>query len=127
MASESNYIPGICNINPVEIKRRKMIGNVGFGVFIVFVIALVLFHAPWYYRTVVFIPAFIACTGYLQARNHFCISYASTGQQHADDGKVVPVNDNAALKADKLKARMMNAQAFVTAAVITAAFAVMPL
>lgn len=104
-----------------------MIGNVGFGVFIVFVIIFALFHAPWYYRTVVFIPAFIACTGYLQARNHFCISYASVGQQHADDGEVVTISDKAALKADKLKARMMNTQAFMTAAVITAIFAVIPL
>lgn len=127
MATSSQYIPGICNINPVEVRRRQMIGRVGFGVFVVFVILLVVFHAPWYFRTVVFIPAFLACTGYLQARNKFCVGYAGAGQQHADDGEVVAITEESALKADRAKARMMNAQAFVTAAVVAAIFAVIPL
>lgn len=104
-----------------------MIGNVGFGVFVAFVVLLVAFDAPWYFRTAVFIPAFIACTGYLQARNRFCVGYAKAGQQHADDGTVKAVADAASLKADRAKARMMNAQAFVTAAIVAAAFAVIPL
>ena len=127
MASTSQYVPGVCNINPVEIRRREMIGHVGFGVFVVFVVALVALHAPWYFRTVVFIPAFLACTGYLQARNRFCVGYAGAGQQHADDGEVEMITEDSALKADRAKARMMNAQAFVTAAVVALVFAIIPL
>ena len=126
MATQSNYIPGMCNINPKEIAQRRMIGHIGFGITLVLTALLVGFSVDAVFRVVVFIPAFLAATGYLQARNKFCVGYAGAKQHHADDGDVVTISDDAALAADKKKARKINLQALAVAVLTTVIVVLIP-
>lgn len=125
--AKSNYIPGVCNINPWEIKRRRMTGHIGLVLTIVLAAIALIMHVNWVFRTVIIIPAFISAIGYLQARNKFCVGFASAKQQHADDGEVVEITDKEALAKDKQKTRSMNLQATIIAAAVTAIICVIPL
>ncbi|OGL24157.1 hypothetical protein A2791_04660 [Candidatus Saccharibacteria bacterium RIFCSPHIGHO2_01_FULL_46_30] len=124
----TNYIPGVCNINPVEIRRRRQAGHIGLVLSVVVIVGLIALHTPWYLRLVAFLPLFLSATGYLQARHKFCVGYASAGMQHADDDSAALKIDDASMrKADTLKARMINLQAFLITAVITGLIALLPL
>lgn len=126
MATASNYIPGMCNINPKEIAQRRMIGNIGLISTIILTALLVGFSVDALFRVIVFIPTFLAATGYLQARNKFCVGYAGAKQHHADDGAVVTISDEAALAADKKRARTINLQALMIAIFTTVIVVMIP-
>lgn len=125
--TNTNYIPGVCNINPQEIRKRQLSGHFGLALTIIFIAVIIILHVSWYLRIIVLIPAFIAAIGYLQAHNKFCVSYASAKQQHADDGDIVAITDKDALALDKRKTRQMNLQATIIAAALTAIICVIPL
>lgn len=127
MSETSNYIPGICNINHAEIKRRRQAGHIGLFLSAVVLVAIVAFHAPWAYRIIILLPVYVAAIGYLQARNKFCVGYAGSGKQHADEGDVETIAESSAIEADKLRARTMNLQAFIIAAVVTVIVCLIPL
>lgn len=126
MATKSNYIPGMCNINPQEIAQRRMIGNIGLIITLILITLFVSFAIDAVFRVIVFIPAFLAATGYLQARNKFCVGYAGAKQHHADDGEVVTISDETALAADKKKARMINLHAITIAVLVTLIVVLLP-
>ena len=73
------YRPGVCNIGPAEIARRRRAGHVGLAVTIVVLVALVAIGAPPLARIVVALPAAAAASGYLQAWFRFCAGFASRG------------------------------------------------
>lgn len=79
MATNSTYTPGVCNIGAAEIAKRKQSG--WFGLFALFVLwgLLVLLDVgrPWY--LLVFFPAAMAATGFLQAYLHFCAAFGLKG------------------------------------------------
>lgn len=127
MSEPSNYIPGICNINHAEIKRRRQAGHIGLFLSVVLLIIIIAFHTPWTYRIVILLPVYVAAIGYLQAKNKFCVGYAGSGKQHADDGDVEAIAETSALDADKLRARTMNLQAFIIAAIVTILVCLIPL
>lgn len=75
----NEYIPGVCNIGPAEIRRRRDTGIVG-GVGAVAVLATLLAtDAPRPLRLLVALPAMGAASGLLQARMHFCAGFAMRG------------------------------------------------
>lgn len=68
----SRYVPGVCNIGPAEIARRRRSGWIGLVVTIAAWAGLVAFDAPQEARLALFVPAMMAATGFLQAWMHFC-------------------------------------------------------
>ena len=126
MATATNYVPGVCNINPQEIRRRRQSGHLGLALTVVLTAIALVLDVSWYFRIVVIIPAFLSAIGYLQAHNKFCVGYASAKQQHADDGEVVAITDKEALALDNKKTRNMNLQATIIAAFVTAIVCVIP-
>lgn len=105
-----------------------MSGNIGIAITIILIALIFIFQTSWYLRIIVFIPAYIAAIGHLQARNKFCVGYASTGHQHADDNsEVIAITDKSARALDKKKTRKMNLQAAAIAGIITAVVVVIPL
>ena len=126
-ASASHYIPGVCNINPAEIRKRRVVGHIGLVITIVLIALAFILHVSWIFRIVIIIPAFISTTGYLQAHNKFCVGFASSKQQNADTGEIVEITEKDALDADRKKTREMNLQATIIAAAITAIVCVIPL
>jgi hypothetical protein len=122
------YTPGVCNINRMEITKRRMTGHIGLIVFIVVLALLLVFDVSRYYRLFLFLPAMLAATGYLQARNHFCVGFAREGKQNAAEGSVnaSDVTDETAKASDRRKARHMNLQSAGIALIATGIFTLLP-
>jgi hypothetical protein len=78
-AAGTEYRPGVCNIGPAEITRRRRAGHVGLLVTVVLLVALSALHVPPIVRFVVALPAAGAASGYLQAVLKFCAGFASRG------------------------------------------------
>lgn len=73
------YRPGVCNIGPAEIARRRRTGHVGVIAAAILLVILVALDAPPVTRLLVAIPAMLAASGYLQARFRFCAGFAARG------------------------------------------------
>ena len=75
----AEYQPGMCNIGPAEIARRRRAGHTGLIAAIVLFGALMAIGAPDWTRFFVAIPAIGAASGYIQARLRFCAGFGSMG------------------------------------------------
>lgn len=126
MNETTEYIPGICNINPKEVKRRRTIGIIGLAIVVLAAAILILLSAPSPFKAIVFVPAFIMATGFIQARSKFCVGYASAGMQHVGADSL-HIKDAEALKVDKKRAKKINIQALVVAIVVTAIIILLPI
>jgi len=73
------YIPGVCNIGPAEISRRKWAGWIGLLATIILWAIFVWFNIPRIWRLTLFIPAAMAVTGFLQAYMRFCAHFGFSG------------------------------------------------
>jgi hypothetical protein len=75
MTTQEGYIPGVCNIGPDEIRRRKRAGWFGlaatFGVWA----ALLWLDAPALWRLTLFFPATASAIGFVQAYKRFCVYF----------------------------------------------------
>lgn len=122
MTTQNTYVPGVCNIGPAEIRRRRLSGWVGAGIAVAFlVVAFALdWAAPW--RLLVFAPAFLAAQGFLQAAFHFCVGFASRGLFNFGDlGHEESVDQAEYRRKDQRKALQITALAFAIAAVVALA------
>lgn len=124
----SAYVPGVCNINRKEIANRRMIGYVGLAVSLVLLITLIALSLSRYYRLIIFVPAVISASGFLQAKNRFCVGYAGAGQHNAEEGSdaAVKITDESALAKDKSKSSRINRQSFAIALAATAIALLIP-
>jgi len=77
--TSSGYQPGVCNIGPDEIARRRRAGHVGLLATLVALAVSVVIGAPPLARFLVAIPAAGAASGYLQARLKFCAGFGVRG------------------------------------------------
>ncbi len=73
------YVPGVCNIGPAEIARRRRSGHVGALLTIGLLVVLLAVDAPPLVRLVVALPASVTAICYLQAWLRFCAGFGSTG------------------------------------------------
>ena len=79
MAQKSEYIPGVCNIGPAEIRARRMAGWMGLGATILLWILFFVFRVPAAWRLLLFFPAMMSAVGFLQAAMHFCAAFGMRG------------------------------------------------
>jgi len=73
------YVPGVCNIGPAEIARRKRLGAVAAAGTVALAAPLVLLPVPRPWRLLVAVPAAGAAVGYLQAALRFCARFGMAG------------------------------------------------
>jgi hypothetical protein len=73
------YEPGVCNIGPEEIARRRRAGHIGLIASIVVLALLVIVGAPAWTRLILVVTAGGSASGYLQAWFHFCAGFGSKG------------------------------------------------
>lgn len=73
------YQPGVCNIGPAEIRRRRVSGYLGLAVGAVFLVIAFAFGWPAPWRLFVFLPAMLSASGFLQAAFHFCVRFGTRG------------------------------------------------
>lgn len=109
----TNYVPGVCNINPAEIKQRRNAGHLGVALFIVLLAVLVVLDITRWVRILLVFPAILAAIGYLQAKNKFCVGYGGAGMQHADDDPAAQQVAKDAAAIDKKRAQKINLQAIM--------------
>ncbi len=98
------YQPGVCNIGPAEIARRRRSGHAGVAATVVLFAALIALGAPHWARLLLILPAGVAATGYLQAALHFCAGFGSAGVFNFGPlGTTERVADPQARRLDRLK------------------------
>lgn len=77
--SELKYIPGVCNIGPIEIKRRLRNGYIGLGISLLFISVVMVFGLSQFWKIGLFFPIAFSLAGFLQARKKFCLLYGFFG------------------------------------------------
>ncbi len=102
------YQPGVCNIGPAEISRRRRAGHAGLVVSAGLFASLVVVKAPRAFRLIVALPAAASASGYLQARFRFCAGFGARGVYNFGDvGPTFEVADPEALARDRTRARQI--------------------
>jgi hypothetical protein len=79
MTPRQEYVPGVCNIGPAEIRRRRQSGWIGLGATILLWGAFLIFRVPVPWRLTLFLPATLGATGFFQAGLHFCAAFGMRG------------------------------------------------
>jgi hypothetical protein len=96
------YRPGVCNIGPAEIARRRRVGHIGLIAAIVLLAVLVILDLPPIARLLIVLPAGASASGYLQARLRFCAGFGSAGVYNFGElGPRERVDDAGARAADR--------------------------
>ena len=112
------YQPGVCNIGPMEIARRRMVGHVGAAATLAVLGTLIAIDAPPLTRLAAGIPAMVSASGYIQARLRFCAGYAQRGifnfGDETDDAQAVA--DDAARAVDRRTGRRISLASFAIGA-----------
>jgi len=77
--NRQEYIPGVCNIGPSEIARRRRSGWIGLAATLLLWAVFVLLNLPAAWRLILFFPATMSASGFLQAYFHFCAGFGFKG------------------------------------------------
>ena len=122
------YRPGVCNIGPAEIERRRRSGHVGVVATVALFAVLVAIDAPPPVRLIVGLPATVAGSGYLQARFRFCAGFGSRGIYNFDEvGQTMQVVDDDARRRDRTKARQIGLGGLAIGAAVGVVAALLPI
>jgi hypothetical protein len=106
----ADYEPGVCNIGPAEIARRRRAGHIGLVASLALFALLVAVDAPNWTRLLIAIPAIGAASGYIQARLKFCAGFGSLGVfNFGEVGPTDRVTDDADRARDRARARQIGA------------------
>jgi len=104
----AEYVPGVCNIGPAEIARRRTMGWIGLIVTLVVFAGLVWAGVGPLWRLLVFFPATVSASGFLQARFRFCVGFARMGVANFGDlGQTKAVESDAARAADRRRGGLL--------------------
>ncbi len=126
--SQSEYIPGTCNIGGGEVTRRRMVAILGLILTLSSTATLISNEANRQSRLGVFIPALIMSVGWVQSRKRFCLAYGFAGTFNLGSlGKISKVLDPSARAADRKMAVRIFGQSALYAALVTALIVVLPL
>ncbi len=122
----TEYLPGVCNIGPGEIKRRRAVGVIGLIATVATFIVLI--GSSRTTRILIFIPAMIFATGWMQARKKFCIAFGLLGTFNFGAlGQLSKVEGAAAKSEDRATVIRIGLQALAIAVVITLITVLIPL
>jgi hypothetical protein len=106
MAQKTEYIPGVCNIGPAEIRMRRISGWIGLGATLLLWALFFIFRVPAPWRLILFIPATMSAVGFLQAAMHFCAAFGVMGVFNfgPNVGKTDTIEQAEFRRKDRLKA-----------------------
>lgn len=123
-----DYAPGVCNIGPWEIRRRRAFAIVGFVAAAVLLAGLVAFGAPPLIRLLVLPPVWGGVFSWLQARRRFCAGFAMAGISNFADGEAgrQTVKDPAAHRADVEATLRMTRDSFLLALPVAVVAVLLP-
>ena len=125
---EPRYQPGVCNIGPAEIAKRRRAGHVGAAITIGALVVLVAVNAPPLARLLIAIPAAVSASGYLQAYLKFCAGFGSRGiYNFGDVGTTDKVADATARALDKAKANRIGLASFAIGLAVAIVAVLLPI
>ena len=109
----TDYQPGVCNIGPGEIRRRRRAGHGGLVATVGLLAGLIAIGAPPAARLLVGLPAAVSASGYLQAQLRFCAAYGARGVFNLGEeaGITTGVASEDARAADRRKANLIGVAA----------------
>jgi hypothetical protein len=126
-AADVQYQPGVCNIGPAEIRRRRRTGHVGLVATIVLLAVLIAIDAPPLSRLLVGIPAMLSASGYLQAWLKFCAGFAQIGVYNfGERGEMQKIVDPEAHRRDLARGRRIVLGAAVIGAAVALVAVLLP-
>ena len=126
--SPDRYEPGVCNIGPAEIAKRRRAGIVGSLLTLGLLIILVALDLPPIFRLGLFVPAAIAASGFIQARMKFCAGFAALGVFNVGgDGDRVQVVDPEARARDRRRGREISVASFAIGAAVALLAVLLPI
>jgi hypothetical protein len=100
----AQYIPGVCNIGPEEIARRRRAGHLAAVITLATLLVLLALGVPPLVRFVIALPAAGAAVGYLQAMLKFCAGFGSVGEFNFGPlGRAQRIADPAARARDRVR------------------------
>ena len=124
----SEYVAGSCNIGKGEIRRRQLVALFGIFLTISSATALLATDQSRSSRFSIFVPALVFSVGFVQSRSKFCLAYGLAGTFNFERlGKISRVTSVEDRKADRKTAIVILLKSAALAALITAAFLVLPL
>ncbi|MDP9225284.1 MAG: hypothetical protein M3P18_15860 [Actinomycetota bacterium] len=116
---EPEYVPGVCNIGPDEIGRRRRSGHLGALFTLALFLVLLALGVPPLVRFVVALPAAGAAAGYLQAWLKFCAAFGWLGVLNfGRRGRTERVDDPAARARDRARALQIGAASAVVGVLV---------
>jgi hypothetical protein len=109
VSSNMEYVPGVCNIGPAEVRRRRQSGWVGVGATLLAWVLFAVFRVPSPWRLLLFFPAAIGASGFLQAALHFCAGFGTRGVFNFGPvvGSTQPVEAVESRRKDRSKSRLI--------------------
>lgn len=115
------YIPGVCNIGPAEIKRRKRIGWIGLLMTTLLLVMLLMLGVSPLWRLILFIPAAMGATGFIQAYSEFGVGFGMKGLFNFGEeiGIAETVEQQEFRKKDKRKAELILFYSIIIGVIIT--------
>jgi len=119
--TDDGYVPGVCNIGPWEIRRRRSFAIIAFAIGLVGFALLVASGAPAIVRLVLLFPFWGGALSWLQARRRFCAGFAMASLSNFGDEEASrqQVADAAAHHQDMLAVMRMTRDSFVIGLAIT--------
>ncbi|MEP6645845.1 MAG: hypothetical protein ABJC12_02050 [Saprospiraceae bacterium] len=73
------YLPGACNIGQIEVRRRFRNGYIGCALMICCILIIEYFQVASVFKLIIFLPAFYAVSGFVQAYSKFCYVFGFKG------------------------------------------------
>jgi hypothetical protein len=123
----TDYQPGVCNIGPAEIARRRRAGHVGLAMALGLLGGLIAIRAPRATRLLVALPASAAASGYIQARLRFCAGFGAAGVFNFGAlGTTDSVVDAEARKRDQARSTQIGMASLAIGAVVGLVAAILP-
>ena len=126
--STTLYQPGVCNIGPAEIRRRRQSGYLGLAVAVVFLVVAFAFQWPAPWRLLVAVPVAVSAGGFLQAAFHFCVKFGTRGLFNFGElGTEEAVHEAEYRRKDQRKAVLIAALGAVIALVVSVVAFLIPI
>jgi hypothetical protein len=104
--TNATYLPGVCNIGPAEIRRRRASGIAAGVVTAGVLLATTVTGAPKPLRLVAVVPAAGTAFGFLQAAAHFCAGFALRGVFNFGDTGSTDTVEQAEFRAEDRRTAM---------------------
>jgi hypothetical protein len=115
--TQTEYIPGTCNIGRHEIARRNKWAIFGLVLFVAYCMIIYFYSLDREWRLLLFFPAFLTAYGFLQARMQFCATLGFRGLSKMG-AELVSHGDH--ISRDRKRAIKILLYAFISAAFATA-------